>query len=70
MRDDLRRPSFSLALGPGVRRRRVGVRPATQGSTSAPSRIAIAVGAARIEVHAGFDHALLSEVVEVLGGGR
>jgi hypothetical protein len=38
--------------------------------TSTAPAIVIAIGAARIEVHAGFDRALLGEVVAALGGAR
>lgn len=38
---------------------------------AAPSApLTVAVGGARIEVRAGFDHALLRDVVEALGGMR
>ena len=42
--------------------------PATGNGSNAP--MVIVLGAARIEVRAGFDRALLGEVVEVLGGAR
>jgi|SRR5580704_505880 transposase len=34
------------------------------------ARLTVAVGAARIEVHAGFDRTLLRELVDALGAGR
>jgi transposase len=40
------------------------------GETSTAPAIVIGIGAARIEVHAGVDLALLGEVVAALGGGR
>jgi hypothetical protein len=42
--------------------------PITGGESKAA--MVIVLGAARIEVRAGFDRALLGELVEVLGGAR
>jgi len=48
---------------PGVRLLRV-----TPPASSPP--LVVSIGAARIEVRAGFDRALLREVVDALGGSR
>jgi hypothetical protein len=40
------------------------------GESSSKATMVITIGAARIEVRAGFDRALLSDVVEALGGAR
>jgi hypothetical protein len=49
---------------PGVKLARVV--PVAPASTS----LTVAVGAARIEVRAGFDRGLLRDVLDALGGGR
>jgi hypothetical protein len=41
---------------------------ASEGTSSAA--MVIAIGAVRVEVRSGFDHALLGEVIEALGGAR
>src|SRR6185312_13115999 len=62
-----------------VRVRRAGLRAsgaAREGTSALPdgdgpsATMAIALGAVRIEVRPGFDRALLSDVLEVLGGAR
>ena len=50
---------------PRVRMARVQV-----GAPRADDTIVVAVGAARVAVRAGFDHALLRQVVEALGDDR
>ena len=42
----------------------------TVGVGTSAATLMITVGAARIEVRSGFDHALLTEVIEALGGAR
>jgi hypothetical protein len=39
-------------------------------AASSRATMVIAIGVARIEVRSGFDQALLTEVVEALGGAR
>jgi transposase-like protein len=58
-----------------VRRRRVrgsgsSRKRAAVGSKPSSATMVIAIGGARIEVRSGFDRALLTEVVEALGGAR
>jgi len=45
-------------------------REGTEGVGTYSATLVITVGAARIEVRSGFDRALLTEVVEALGGAR
>lgn len=71
-------PSARSSPAPRIRMVRVRTRvrrpsPAETTAVTAPhasAMVTIAVGAARIEVRPGFDHALLSEVVDALGGGQ
>jgi hypothetical protein len=72
-------PAMRSATAPRVRMVRVrpttvrGSRPTAESTSeveTSSATIVIAVGAARIEVRSGFDRALLTEVIEALGGAR
>ena len=58
----------------GVRPTRIHGQSLTAGDAvgvgASAATLVITVGAARIEVRSGFDHALLTEVIEALGGAR
>ena len=58
----------------GVRPTRIHGQSPTAGDAvgvgASAATLVITVGAARIEVRSGFDHALLTEVIEALGGAR
>lgn len=62
----LRRDGIDATATPRVRMLRVTPAPAP----AAAAPLVVSVGAARVEVRAGFDRALLREVVDALGGSR
>ena len=58
-------PTVTVTRAPRVRLLRV-----TPTAAVAREPLVVSVGAARIEVRAGFDRALLGELVDALGGSR
>jgi hypothetical protein len=64
----LGRDGAAAAESPPRRVRLLRVTPAPSRAATEP--VVVSVGAARIEVRAGFDRALLREVVDALGGTR
>jgi hypothetical protein len=74
--DESLRPSVLAPQIPIVRVQRTGVhwpslsKQAAAGPETSSATMAIAVGAARIEVRSGFVHELLAEVVDALGDAR
>jgi len=52
----------------GARVRMVRVTPVATSAVTKP--VTVSIGAARIDVHAGFDRELLRAIVDALGGGR